>query len=131
MKHYDKYQLAELINESFPSLQVNASTLQITPFQASVNDSLTLGVTNPLDIKALYIGSLEWNPDPLSEFQIAIITREPSRTGNFFMRKDYQSNPVRDETFVSYRNLLMSYFEVTNNAPHPSGIVFHGCKINW
>ena len=59
MKEYDKYKLAELINEAYPNLQVNASTLQITPYQASVNDALELGVTNTLNIKSLYLGLLK------------------------------------------------------------------------
>lgn len=131
MKHYDKFQLAELINESYPSLQVNASTLQISPYQASVNDSLLLGESNVSNIKSLYLGSLEWLQSPQSQFEIKVITREPTRIGTFFIQRNYASIPTSIETFVSYKNLLLSYLEVTQNSVFPSGIVFHGYKLNW
>ena len=87
MKHYDKYQLAELINESFPSLSVNASTLEISVFNKTVYDELTLGAPQPQNIKSLYFGTLQYQLNTNSVFQLIVNTSIGARNSNHFLQK--------------------------------------------
>ena len=129
MKHYDKYQLAELINESFPSLSVNASTLEISVFNKTVYEELTLGVPQPQNIKSLYFGTLQYQLNTDSLFQLKVNTSIGSRNKSHFLDINTQTTVPTNNTFIKYDNLLISYFECTDS--RSSGIAFSGIKINW
>ena len=130
MKQYDKYQLAELINESYPSLSVNASTLEISVFNKTVYDELTLGAKQPQNIKSLYFGTLQFQLNPNSGFELIVNTTIGSRNRNHFLDIDTNTSVISNYTFVKYEDLLISYFECIDSNTY-SGISFSGIKINW
>ena len=94
MKHYDKYDLAQLINESYPELRVNSTSLQLSPYQFTPYDDVTLGNTNVGQVTSLYLGTFEFMIMPFSVYSLKMSTssKGTSMSANF-LNLDFAEMP--------------------------------------
>jgi hypothetical protein len=126
----NKTELAELINESYPTLQVNSSSLQIAVYGVTVYEQLLIGSNQPQNIKSLYFGTLQYQFNKDSSFGLKVNTSIGSKNRSHFLDINTRSARTTNDVFVKYENLLISYLSCIDENMK-SGISFYGYKINW